>query len=196
MRTSYIALATIMLLSACSQPVTDVAEPESSEPETLYEPDQVEIMNKTAIPVGAYVSPPEPHYGPRSGSISFTDTDPGATIGGVLTMMPAVDAEGARVNEADAGITMYMIHWGLEVGKPGTQDDAGNGDMGGNCMGFRDTGHVVMMPAEDAGDIMSWDIPAGTEIPDGAVYFVGHALYGEIHNLAKCTQTVIVNLRN
>jgi len=190
MKTTITAIVATIFLAACGHTYAP-----SDDAEALYEPDRVAIMNKTAIPVGAYKSPPEPNYGPKSGSISFTDTDPGRAIGGTLTMQPAVDADGVRINEAEAGITMYMIHWGLEVGEPGTEDDAGNGDMGGNCMGFRDTGHVVMMPAADAGETMSWDIPAGTEVPEGAVYFVGHALYGDIHNLAKCTQTVITNLR-
>ncbi|MCF6329129.1 MAG: hypothetical protein L3J02_04950 [Henriciella sp.] len=187
MKTTITAIAATIFLAACGQAYAPDDDAASAEPEALYEPDQVAIMNKTAIPVGAYKSPPEPHYGPRSGSISFTDTDPGPTIGGTLTMQPAV--------EADARITMYMIHWGLEVGEPGTEDDSGNGDMGGNCMGFRDTGHVVMMPAADAGETMSWNLPAGTAVPEGAVYFVGHALYGDIHNLAKCTQTVIANVQ-
>lgn len=132
-----------------------------------------------------YPSPPEPHYGPQTGSIEFVDTDPGPTIGGMIYMKPAANTE---------GITQYMIHWGLEVMEPGTEDDAGNGDLGGDCRGFRDTGHVVMKMAEDAGDLMKWEIPQGTEVPKDAVYFVGHALYGDIHNLAKCTQTPIDNL--
>ena len=41
---------------------------------------------------------------------------------------------------------------------------------------------------------MKWEIPQGTVVPKDAVYFVGHALYGEIHNLGKCTQTPIENL--
>jgi len=57
---------------------------------------------------GMYPSPPKPHYGPRKGSIEFVDTDPGPTIGGTLTMRPAAVA---------TGITQYMIHWGLEVGR-------------------------------------------------------------------------------
>ena len=139
--------------------------------------------------------PPSPNYGPAAGSISFVDTDPGATIGGTITMKPAVDAAGKPVDAAANGITMYMIHWGLEVGAPGTADDGGAGDLGGDCKGFRDTGHIVMMPAADAGKSMSWTIPKGTVVPAGAVYFVGHTLYGKIHNLAKCTQTPIVNMQ-
>lgn len=150
-------------------------------------------LNTTSIAVGVYPSPAEPHYGPEYGSITFIDTDPGLTIGGKLTMKPAVGANGARIDEAKAGISMYMVHWGLEVGAPGTADDKGQGDLGGDCMGFRDTGHVVMMPASEAGSVMEWDIPQGTLVPEGAVYFVGHTLYGRIHNLGKCTQTPITN---
>ncbi|MEO1100516.1 MAG: hypothetical protein AAFW65_01585 [Pseudomonadota bacterium] len=190
-------LAACQHLSAADNPAHDHAAmaDTANEAEALYDADKIELMNKTALPVGAYASPPDPHYGPESGSIVFTDTDPGPTIGGVLTMKPAIDESGVRIDEAANGITTYMIHWGLEVGEPGTADDAGNGDLGGDCMGFRDTGHVVMMSAADAGDTMSWTIPEGTEVPDNAVYFVGHTLYGDIHNLAKCTQTPIVNLR-
>ncbi len=149
------------------------------------------LLNTTPIGSDRYPAPPVPHYGPEKGSIRFVDTDPGPTIGGTLTMKSAVDGSGQRVDE---GITMYMIHWGLEVGQPGTEDDAGNGDLGGDCMGFRDTGHVVSAPVGEAGDILSWEIPNGTVVPDGAVYFVGHTLYGQIHNLGKCTQTPIENL--
>ena len=145
------------------------------------------VASKPAAPA-VYPSPPAPNYGPLKGSISFIDTDPGETIGGKLTMRPAVDEHGKRVDAAANGITMYMIHWGLEVGGPGT------GDLGGDCKGFRDTGHVVMAPAVGAPDLLTWDIPKGTAVPKGAVYFVGHTLYGNIHNLAKCTQTPIVNL--
>lgn len=152
------------------------------------------LLNMTPISSDRYPAPPAPHYGPERGSITFIDTDPGPTIGGTLTMKPAVDDKGMRLDEANAGITMYMIHWGLEVGNPGVADDTGAGDLGGDCMGFRDTGHVVMAPAGDAGDLMSWEIPQGTEVPEGAVYFVGHTLYGKIHNLGKCTQTPIGNL--
>ncbi len=156
--------------------------------------EQRRLLNTTPVSADRYPAPPAPHYGPMRGSISFVDTDPGPTIGGTLTMKPAVDDGGKRLNEAEAGITMYMIHWGLEVGKPGVADDAGAGDLGGDCMGFRDTGHVVMAPAGDAGDMMSWEIPQGTKVPEDAVYFVGHTLYGKIHNLGKCTQTPITNL--
>ena len=58
-----------------------------------------------------YPSLPQPNFGPKPGSITFKDTDPGATIGGELTMIPAAKANAA-------GITTYMIHWGLEVGSP------------------------------------------------------------------------------
>lgn len=156
--------------------------------------EQRKLLNTTPVSADRYPAPPSPHYGPKRGSISFTDTDPGPTIGGTLTMKPAVDENGKRLDEAEAGITMYMIHWGLEVGKPGVADDVGAGDLGGDCMGFRDTGHVVMAAAGEAGDMMSWEIPQGTVVPEGAVYFVGHTLYGKIHNLGKCTQTPITNL--
>ena len=141
-----------------------------------------------------YPSPASPNYGPRKGSIRFVDTDPGPTIGGTLTMRTAVDEHGKPVKASADGITMYMIHWGLEVGDPGAEDDAGAGDLGGDCKGFRDTGHVVMAEAAGAGDVLTWEIPRGTVVPAGAVYFVGHTLYGPIHNLAKCTQTPIANL--
>ena len=133
-----------------------------------------------------YPSLPQPNFGPKPGSITFKDTDPGPTIGGELTMIPAANANAA-------GITTYMIHWGLEVGQPGTADDARAGDLGGDCKGFRDTGHVVMMLAAEAGEVMRWTLPQGTKVPDGAVYFVGHAIYGKIHNLNKCTQIPIQN---
>ncbi len=157
-------------------------------------PEQRKLLNTTPVTSARYPSPPEPHFGSEKGSITFVDTDPGPTIGGTLLMKPAVDDSGKRLNEADAGISMYMIHWGLEVGKPGVADDAGAGDLGGDCMGFRDTGHVVMAPADGADEQMSWEIPQGTVVPTDAVYFVGHTLYGKIHNLGKCTQTPINNL--
>lgn len=144
-----------------------------------------------AMPLPASTTPypslPQPNYGPKPGSITFRDTDPGPTIGGELTMVPAEAAH-------SEGITMYMIHWGLEVGQPGTTDDKGAGDLGGDCKGFRDTGHVVMLPAAEAGKVMRWTLPQGTKVPDGAVYFVGHAIYGKIHNLNKCTQIPIQNI--
>lgn len=144
-----------------------------------------------AMPLSASTTPysslPQPNYGPKAGSITFMDTDPGPTIGGELTMVPA-DAAHAE------GITTYMIHWGLEVGQPGTADDKGAGDLGGDCKGFRDTGHVVMRPAAEAGQVMRWTLPQGTKVPEGAVYFVGHAIYGKIHNLNKCTQIPIQNV--
>jgi len=87
----------------------------------------------------------QPNYGPKAGSIRFTDTDPSSAIGGILTMQRAVDDNGQRLDEAAEGITMYMVHWGLEVGEPGIADDEGAGDHGGNCRGFRDTGHVVLI---------------------------------------------------
>lgn len=155
--------------------------------------EQRRLLNTTPISGDRYPSPPEPHYGPEKGSIHFEDKDPGPTIGGTISMNPAVDGNGQRLDAAKEGITMYMIHWGLEVGEPGTDDDSGAGDLGGDCMGFRDNGHVVAMPASDAGDGMIWEIPMGTKVPSEAVYFVGHTLYGRIHNLAKCTQTPIHN---
>lgn len=173
----------------------DVAEKADAAAETLatMTDEQRKLLNTTPVTADRYPSPLGTHYGPKYGSIQFTDTDPGPTIGGTLTMQPAVDENGVRIDEAEEGITMYMVHWGLEVGAPGTEDDKGSGDLGGDCMGFRDTGHVVSMPAADAGDVMTWEIPEGTVVPEGAVYFVGHALYGNIHNLAKCTQTPIDN---
>lgn len=137
----------------------------------------------------------QPNYGPAYGSITFVDTDPRETIGGTLTMGRAVDGDGNLLDEAEEGITTYMVHWGLIVGEPGIEDDKGAGDLGGDCRGFRDTGHVVMKPADEVGDgaTISLEIPTGTVVPDEAVYFVGHTLYGEIHNLGKCTQTAIEN---
>jgi hypothetical protein len=122
------------------------------------------------------------NYGPTS--IAFEDTDPGPTIGGTITLGRAPD---------EKGIDVYMVHWGLEVGAPGTNDDAGHGDHGGNCKGFRDTNHVAQAPPSEPGEMITMEIPQGTKVPEGAVYLVGHTLYGGIHNLAKCVQTPIVN---
>jgi len=122
------------------------------------------------------------NYGPTS--LAFVDTDPGETIGGTITVGRAPD---------ETGIDTYMVHWGLEVGEPGTADDAGNGDHGGDCKGFRDTGHVVMSPVSEGGDPVTMEIPQGTVVPEGAVYFVAHTLYSGRHNLAKCIQIPIVN---
>ncbi|MBP6012345.1 MAG: hypothetical protein KBA31_08975 [Alphaproteobacteria bacterium] len=122
------------------------------------------------------------NYGPSS--IAFTDTDPGPTIGGTISLGRAQD---------EKGVAMYMVHWGLEVGSPGTADDAGHGDHGGSCKGFRDTNHVVMAMPSTPGDPIQLELPQGTKVPDGAVYLVAHTLYGGIHNLAKCVQTPIVN---
>ena len=157
-------------------------------------PEQMEMLNKTPIVAGRYPELPEPNYGPEQGSITFTDMDSGPTIGGILTMKPAVDEEGNRVNEADVGITMYSIHWGLEVGSPGQQDDKGSGDLSGDCMGFRDLNHIVTMTGGEAGDVISWEIPSGTVVPANAVYFVGYVQSGELYNLKKCTQIPIMNL--
>lgn len=126
---------------------------------------------------------PEPNYGPSS--ISFEDTDPGKTIGGTIVLGRAKD---------EKGVDTYMVHWGLEVGKPGVEDDAGHGDHGGSCKGFRDTGHVAMAPVGTQGDPILMTIPQGTVVPDGAVYLVAHTIYAGRHNLAKCVQTPIVNL--
>jgi hypothetical protein len=129
-----------------------------------------------------YPRVPGVSYGPSS--IAFVDTDPGQTIGGAIELGRAQD---------EAGVEMYMVHWGLEVGAPGVGDDAGKGDHGGSCKGFRDTNHVAMARPSDQGERLTLDIPQGTKVPDGAVYLVGHTLYGGIHNLAKCVQIPIVN---
>jgi hypothetical protein len=110
---------------------------------------------------------PGESFGPSS--IAFEDTDPGKTIGGTI------------------------VQWGLEVGQPGVADDAGHGDHGGSCKGFRDTNHVAMARPGDPGGMLSLAIPQGTVVPEGAVYLVAHTLYGGIHNLAKCVQIPIVN---
>jgi hypothetical protein len=122
------------------------------------------------------------NYGPTS--IAFEDTDPGPTIGGTITLGRAPD---------EKGIDLYMVHWGLEVATPGTHDDTGHGDHGGSCKGFRDTNHVAKAEPSQAGDMVTMQIPQGTKIPEGAIYLVGHTIYGGIHNLAKCVQTPIVN---
>lgn len=129
-----------------------------------------------------YPRVPGVSYGPSS--IEFTDTDPGQTIGGTILLGRAQD---------EKGVEMYMIHWGLEVGAPGTQDDAGHGDHGGDCKGFRDTNHVAMAMPSEPGEKIALPIPVGTKIPEGAVYLVAHTLYGGLHNLAKCVQTPITN---
>ncbi|WP_262694238.1 hypothetical protein [Kordiimonas aquimaris] len=193
-----IAIATSIVaahLSASAQDQNTAAKAKSAAERlnTMTAAEKIKL-NKTPIKAGVYPAPEAPHYGPAYGSIVFVDTDMKDTIGGTLTMKPAVDAKGNRVNEADEGITTYMVHWGLEVGAPGVADDKGNGDLGGDCMGFRDTGHVVAMPASEVGNVMQWEIPQGTVVPEGAVYFVGHTLYGKIHNLGKCTQTQINNI--
>lgn len=125
---------------------------------------------------------PGKSFGPSS--IAFVDTDPGPTIGGTITLGRAQD---------ETGVEVYMVHWGLEVGAPGTQDDAGRGDHGGSCKGFRDTNHVAMVSPSAKGEMLTMEIPQGTKVPDGAVYLVAHTLYGGIHNLAKCVQTPIAN---
>jgi hypothetical protein len=125
---------------------------------------------------------PGKSFGPSS--IAFVDTDPGPTIGGTIKLGRAQD---------ETGVEMYMVHWGLEVGNPGTADDAGKGDHGGSCKGFRDTNHVAMARPSDPGEILTMGIPQGTKVPDGAVYLVAHTIYGGIHNLAKCIQIPIVN---
>ncbi len=140
-----------------------------------------------------YPTPPEPNFGPAKGSLQFKDTDPTAAVAGTLIMGRAVDQDGQRINEKEAGLTTYMIHWGLEVGEPGTADDAGNGDLGGDCKGFRDTSNIGMVSASDSAEVLQMEIPAGTVIPPKAKYFVGHSIYGKIHNLKKCIQIPIVN---
>lgn len=125
---------------------------------------------------------PGQSFGPSS--IDFTDEDPSPTIGGTITLGRA---------QHEAGVDTYMVHWGLEVGAPGTADDAGLGDHGGSCKGFRDTNHVAMAMPSAPGEKISLTIPHGTKVPDGAVYLVAHTLYSGRHNLAKCVQTPIVN---
>lgn len=183
-------------LSACDAK-PDVQKPDETAPVSVEEtqPTQIETPPET-VTEAVYPKPDkQPNFGPQYGSIEFVDTDPGPTIGGTLTMGRAIGADGARLDETTEGISTYMVHWGLEVGAPGTADDKGAGDHGGDCRGFRDTGHVVMRKTADLGssDTISWEIPQGTPVPEGAVYFVGHTLYGKIHNLGKCTQTVIDN---
>lgn len=149
--------------------------------------------------IAQYASPPEPNYGPASGSMTFKDTDPGETIGGVLAMGRALNSDGTRVDERNEGIKAYITHWGLEVGAPGTGDDKGNGDLGGDCKGFRDTNHITMVPIASlnasTGNLLEMEIPQGTKVPADAVYFVGHTVYadGNIHNLNKCIQIPVVN---
>ncbi len=122
------------------------------------------------------------NFGPSS--IAFEDTDPGPTIGGTITLGRAPD---------EKGVDIYMVHWGLEVGTTGTHDDTGHGDHGGTCKGFRDTNHVAKAEPSQPGEAITMEIPQGTKVPEGAVYLVGHTIYGGIHNLAKCVQTPIVN---
>ena len=121
-------------------------------------------------------------FGPSS--LAFVDTDPGKTIGGTILLGRA---------QSESGVEMYMVHWGLEVGGRGVSDDAGRGDHGGSCKGFRDTNHVAMARPSDTGETLTLNIAQGTQVPDGAVYLVAHTLYGGIHNLAKCIQIPIVN---
>jgi hypothetical protein len=149
--------------------------------------------------VAQYATPPEPNFGPAPGSMTFKDTDPGETIGGVLTMGRAIDGEGNPVDEGVEGIAAYITHWGLEVGEPGVDDDGGNGDLGGDCKGFRDTNHITIVPVANLGtpddNQLEMDIPQGTKVPSDAVYFVGHTVYaqGNIHNLNKCIQIPVEN---
>jgi hypothetical protein len=124
----------------------------------------------------------EPNFGPSS--IAFEDTDPGSGIGGAIVLGRAQD---------EKGVDLYMVHWGLEVGAPGVEDDAGNGDHGGSCKGFRDTNHVAMAKPSDPGETITMTIPQGTVVPKEAVYLVGHTIYAGRHNLAKCVQVPIVN---
>ena len=157
-------------------------------------PEQKKILSITPLTTKRYPAPPEPNFGPESGSMRFTDTDPGPTIGGILTMSPAIDQDGNRVDEAGTGITSYTIHWGLDVGAPGLDDDKGRGDHGGDCMMFRDPTPVFKAPPPATADLLSWDIPAGTVIPENAVYFVGQTQYDTIYNLKTCIQIPIENL--
>jgi len=157
-------------------------------------PEQKKTLNETPLTAKRYPPSPEPNFGPKNGSIRFTDTDPGPTIGGILTMEPAVDENGQRVDEVANGITSYSIHWGLEVASPGIEDDKGNGDLGGDCMNFRDPSYIVKTPASASLDLLSWEIPFGTVVPENAVYFVGLTQYGATYNLKKCTQIPIENL--
>ena len=124
----------------------------------------------------------EPNFGPSS--LAFTDEDPGPGIGGKLLVGRAQD---------EKGVDMYMVHWGLEVGAPGVADDKGKGDHGGDCKGFRDTGHVAMAMPSLPGDPIEMIVPMGTAVPPDAVYFVAHTIYTGRHNLAKCVQIPIVN---
>ena len=129
-----------------------------------------------------YPRVPEPNFGPSS--IAFEDADPGKTIGGTILLGRAQD---------ETGVDMYMVHWGLEVGAPGVEDDKGKGDHGGDCKGFRDTGHVAMAKPSQPGNPIELSVPMGTEVPPDAVYFVAHTIYAGRHNLAKCIQIPIVN---
>ncbi len=198
-RLTIIAL-TALALCSCSQ--GEIASPDANQTAKAGAHDHASApvsaeQTSFVITEDMYPLPAkQPNFGPRAGSITFTDTDPGPTIGGTIQMDRAVNNNGQLLSETDEGISTYMIHWGLEVGAPGIEDDTGQGDHGGDCRGFRDTGHVVMARAETIGDAetLSWEIPQGTQVPEGAVYFVGHTLYGEVHNLGKCTQTAIHNL--
>ncbi len=123
-----------------------------------------------------YPRVPGTSYGPSS--LEFVDTDPGPTIGGAVIIGRAQD---------EKGVEMYIVHWGLAV------EGEGHGDHGGNCKGFRDTGHVVMAPPSTPGEKITLEIPQGTKVPDNAVNLVAHTIYGGTHNLAKCFQIPIVN---
>lgn len=129
-----------------------------------------------------YPRVPEPNFGPAS--IAFIDEDPGPGIGGRILVGRAKD---------EKGVDMYMVHWGLEVGAPGVEDDKGRGDHGGDCKGFRDTGYVAMAMLDAPGDPIEMTVPMGTKVPPDAVYLVAHTIYSGRHNLAKCVQTPIVN---
>ncbi len=179
----------ILAATGCASEEGETAQPDRNAAPVADAAPQ--IITKEMYPAPAK----QPNYGPAYGSLAFTDIDPGETIGGVMTLGRAIDENGLRIEEVAEGITKYMVHWGLEVGAPGVEDDKDAGDHGGDCRGFRDTGYVVMIDASDLGDgdTISWDIPEGTVVPDNAVYFVAHTLYADIHNLGKCTQTPIVN---
>lgn len=112
------AVSPILLFSACSQNdnmtknsqrITTKAAKARGKLAALT-PEQIKKMNTTPVTAAQYPARPAPHYGPEYASISFTDIDPSETIGGLLTMKPAIDQQGQRVTESEVGITTYMIH--------------------------------------------------------------------------------------
>ncbi len=192
----WIVTATLgFVLSACADTGTKSVQKEAN-----AAAEQVlavaEATTPSVVSADKYPGPAkQPNFGPAYGSITFVDTDSSDAIGGLLSMGRAIDAQGDSLDESEEGISMYMIHWGLVVGQTGVDDDKGAGDLGGDCRGFRDTGHIVMQDASklSVDQPLEWEVPTGTVIPQGAIYFVGHSVYGKIHNLAKCTQIPIVN---